>query len=151
MPLNQGEDPGESRGVRLKQEPLESSAQVPEPVTRNAHGQSLDDAREAFRTEWEAKIREKHRQAEQARKYEEWWNDALPKLLIGGVATGTALGLLVAAASGRIDTIPFCLTVGIVIGILLVLPLILMAMIRAGSSRMRAERLEREVREMERS
>lgn len=64
MPAKQWEGHGESLAGVLRQRPdaeVNRGAGSPASlvVTRNAHDQSLDDAREAFRAEWAAKIDQK--------------------------------------------------------------------------------------------
>lgn len=147
MSVDQGEEPGALRGVRLQPELPASRAQVPEPVTRNPHGQSLDDAREAFRAEWEAKIREKQLAAEQARRSEEWFASSRPLFFAGG----TGFGAFFAVPPGLlIGGLPGALT-GAVGGAMLGWLACVLSLVCESWFQKKAERLEREVQKLERS
>lgn len=147
MPLNQGEKRGESRGVQLKQELSERLAQAPEPVTRNPHGQSLDDAREAFRTEWQAKIQEKQLAVGQARRSEEWFASSRPQFFAVGAGFGAffavPLGLLIGGLPGAL--------VGAVGGAMLGWLTVVLSLVCESWFQKKAERLEWEVQKLEHS
>jgi len=135
----------------IEMEP-QADEEVGRPRKQSAEGQRLDAARAEFRAGWQAKLDRKREQAIQARWCEDRWLASQGKILVGGSGVGAAFGLIVTAASARpLESIPFCLVIGIVGGLILALPLLFSAVVATANSRMRAERLEREVREMERS
>lgn len=133
MPLDQGEDHEELR-VRPS-EPV---------VSRNAHGQSLDDARQAFRAEWEAKIREKWEQADRGRRLVNWWHTATLRTLYGGAWTSFLLGMLLVLLTRRSEW----LTVGI-LAFFLIIPFVFAGSLTEYYWKKRAQRLEHEAQKLE--
>lgn len=73
-------------------EELEGPLIAPEQdvVTRNVHGQSLDDARQAFRAEWQAKVDRKRQQAVRARLKAEHFERSVGELVIWRANCGVA-------------------------------------------------------------
>lgn len=120
-------------------------------VSRNAHGQSLDDAREAFRAGWELKLQETRQQAVRARRLEDWFSYAPRTILIGGALCGAAIMGVTGAMLGGLPDLVMGALIGGVNGLLVLLPLALVALLFQWCWQRRAERLERQVREMERS
>lgn len=119
-----------------------------ESVTRNAHGQSLDDARETFRAEWQAKIRMKRQEAVRARRCHQWSRVAGWTLFFGGIGAGSLLGAMALAYPLAAESIPLFVVL-IVSGAILATYFVLSASICAWYWKKRAAQLEREVREME--
>lgn len=79
MPIDRGEE-------------LEGPLTAPEQdiVIRNVHGQSLDDARQAFRAEWQAKVDRKRQQAVRARLKAEHFEHSVGELVIWRANCGVA-------------------------------------------------------------
>jgi hypothetical protein len=105
------------------------------------------DAQPAFPAEWQAEVQEKRRQVELARRRERWWNAATWKIFCTGVRTSLLLGLI-AAAFMQNYALATALTV---YSALLTLPLLSLGGFCEWRSKKRAERLEQEVRELERA
>lgn len=146
MPQRPNDDPPRRLGVQLHAEP-----ELHPVEAQSAEGQRLDDARAEFRAEWQAKLQAKREGAEHARRAEDLGIAAQWKLLAGGAGVGAALGLLIAVCSGSLANVPFGLVTGILAGVIMILPLEVVVLAATAGACMRAERLEREVREMERS
>lgn len=146
MRLDQGQDHEELR-LRLQQE-----SRAPESVTRNVHGQSLEDARTAFREEWEAKIAQKREQAEQARRRQLWWGAATWKIFRGGAGVGLFLGMMAGTITPAVTVpaMPPFLT-AIILWTILASPFVFFASACEWRWKKRAERLDRELRELERA
>lgn len=152
MSPSQGEDKGEMRSVGFQQEPPQGYARMPEEVaSRNAHGQSLDEARETFRAGWEVKLQETRQQAARARRLEDRLSDAPRRILIGGALCGAAIMAVTGAMLGGLPDLVMGALIGGVNRLLVLLPPALVALLCQGCWKRRAERLERQVREMERS
>lgn len=122
-----------------------------ESVARNPHGQSLDEARAAFRAEWQTKIERKQAQAVKARKLEKWYRQAPRRILIGGAVVGACLGALGGALQGILHDFLLGALLGGAYGFLTVLPLPLLTLLGQWCHYEHAELLEREVRELKRS
>lgn len=158
MPLGQGEDHGELQGVRLQPALTDDPGAlrrhpVPEPLAGShpEQGRRLDDARAEFRAEWQARIAETRDQAENARRAEERFRSSRKQLLAGGAGFGAYFlmlaGLLMRGIGGALLGVVW----GAVAGWVAVVPLALISFSGEYYSRKRAERLERELRELERS
>lgn len=144
MQLDQGQDHEEPR-VRLQEE-----SRDPEAVTRNVHGESLDDARAVFQAEWEAKIAQMRQQAEQSRRRQMWWGAATWKIFCGGAGAGLFLGMMAGASMPAAETMPAFLT-AIILWTILATPFVFFASACEWRWKKRAERLEGELRELERA
>lgn len=122
----------------------------PEPVTRNVHGQSLDDAQAAFRAEWEARLQEKRRQAERAKRWEAGCSSFCDWIYLRGLIFGGALGGLVGLLS-RDWWAALILAAGgaLAVGVIMV-PLLVLGLVCKTWFGMRAGSLERELLELER-
>lgn len=147
MPLDQGHEPEERCG------------RPPGPiVTRNVHGQSLADAQAAFRAEWEAQVQEKQHQAEQARLKAARCRKLTELIFIGGPVFGAyfgaVIGLIVTRDAGWVRAMQG-LTIGAgpggLFGLVAVMPVLLLMPGCWWFYRRRAQRLERELRKLERS
>lgn len=125
------------------------------PVTRNAQGLSLDDARAAFQAEWQAKIQEKERAAGRSREVATWYGKARGVIFAGGSLFGAACGVHLAGWFGGMTTGAEDLFVGVICGaaggLLAATPLAMVALLCEWFWQQRAERLDREARELERS
>lgn len=121
-----------------------------EAVSRNAHGESLDDARETFRVEWEARLRKKKQRSAQARQTVEWIGETRKYVLISGLALGAYFGGLIGAMYMNSSGILAGLVLGGPSGTIAVIPLLLLCRSGEWFYRQRAEQLEYEVGEMER-
>lgn len=130
----------------------ESEVRIPEAVVaRNAHGQSLDDAREAFRAGWAVQLREKQEQAARTARLADLTQDLARRIASAGTALGGLLGWALGARRGDLlSWIVITMSLAAV-GLVLALAPALVALGGSWIYRRRAERLEREVREMERS
>lgn len=131
---------------RTHQDPVQLSRSTAERVARNAHGQSLDDARESFRAEWQAKIERKWEQLDHARRLQNWWHTATLRTLYRGAWTSFLLGMLLVAYTRRSEWLTI-----IFLGFLLLLPFVLAGSLCEYCWKRGAQRLEREIAELERS
>lgn len=148
MPLNQDQDHEEQR-VRLHLQLPESH--IPEAVTRNARGQSLDDARETFRAEWQVKIDRKRHQAAWNRRRTGALVRASRLIRMVGFRMGAIIGALYLGQRFGFAGLLDGLVRGACLGLLVSLSLAILCKVGADYWRRHAKRLEREVREMERS
>lgn len=158
MPPDAVDDPGESPGVRLRPALNEEHGAVrlppaPEPQIRSdaAQGSRLDQARAEFRVAWQARIEATREQAEDARRAEERFRSSWGWLLAGGAGFGAYFAGLAVLLSGNLLAALLYLLVGAVAGWVATVPLALISLSGEHYSRKRAERLERELRELERS
>lgn len=127
-------------------------------VTRNAHGQSLDDARETFRTEWEEKLWALRERAEQARRRAEGCRKIGEFIFVGGPVFGAYFGAVIAPFSfhevgwaGAALVAVASAGAGVVFGLTSVIPVLLLVAGCRWFYRSRAQWLEREVEKLERS
>lgn len=121
-------------------------------VTRNAHGQSLDDARAAFRAEWQAKIDRKREQAERAKRTAVLLLERVAELIVvGTTGFGVLLGCLIGFQRRDLATGLTMSFHAATIGVLLSVVLVGVTMLSSWFCRYQAERLEQEARELERS
>jgi hypothetical protein len=124
-------------------------------VSRNTHGQSLEDAREAFRVEWQAQIQEKERAAGRSRELAVWYGKAREILYAGGRVLGGVLGLSLVVRFGWMTAGPLDLVQSMVFGaiggMLAATPLAMVTRLCEWFWQQRAEKREREARELERS
>lgn len=135
--------------ARLQQELPESQARfLDAAVARNANGQSLDDAREAFRAEWEAQLDRKRKQAGVAADVSFVFTQLLGVLVITGAVRGGFLGYLAHFGLTITATLAFS---GALLGFSFSLTTAVVARRSTRRYRECAERLERELRERERS
>jgi len=118
-------------------------------VTRTRQGQSLDDARETFRTEWQAKVDGKMRQAVRARLQANEHHQAVGLLLIVVALGGTLVSSLAFATRNKPSYLMEDMVLAGVIGLIAVITLLLINSGCAWGWGKRAERLERAAREME--
>jgi hypothetical protein len=125
------------------------------PVTRNAQGLSLDDARAAFQVEWRSQIQEKERAAGRSREVAAWYGKARGVIFAGGSFFGAAFGVHLAGVFGGMTAGQEDLLTGLICGaaggMLAATPLAVVALLCEWFWQQRAERLEREVRDLERS
>lgn len=119
-------------------------------VSRNAHGESLEDAREAFRAEWEAKLRKKKQAAAQARQKVERIAKTREAMLPGGLLLSACFGVLIGVLVMGFPGFAAGFLLGGLFGINIVIPPLLLCRGGEWFYRQRAERLEHEIREMER-
>lgn len=126
-----------------------SQLAIAEDLTRNVHGESLDDARAEFRAKWQAKIDRKRQEAGEARRRAEWLARTKDVVtyhvpLIGAVL-GLIVGLVITLDNAAAGPVLLGVLFGFYAGKAIVLPLL-------AASRYwgkRADRLERELRELE--
>jgi hypothetical protein len=115
--------------------------------SRSTEGQRLDAVRDEFRVEWQAKIQESRHQQERARHHELWWENFRVWILRRGVGYGAFFagigGLFINRLPGGL--------LGVLGGVLAFATLIILSLICEAWFQSRAERLERELRELERS
>jgi hypothetical protein len=133
------------------QDPDQRSRPAVESVARNAHGQSLDDVRETFRAEWQAKIERKREQATEAASAALFFHHASQVILGGAAALGVLFGCLSGFQQGGLST---ALTTSVTAALIAVLLALLPAGAAFGCAWLlctRAERLEQEAQELERS
>lgn len=137
---------------RTHQDPEQlSRPTVAEDVTRNAHGESLDDAREAFRAEWQAQIERKRQQAKGAAEGALFFHQASCVILGGAAALGALFGCLPGFQWGG-------LSAALAMSVISALLAVLLALVPAGAAFAcawllceKADRLKREAEELERS
>lgn len=123
-----------------------------ESVTRDAHGQSLDDARETFRAEWQAKIGRKWDQAERAKRTAVLLLERVAELVVvGTTGFGVLLGCLIGFQRRDLATGLTMSFHAATIGVLLSLVLVGVTMLSSWFCHYQAERLEQEAQELERS
>lgn len=145
MPLDQGQEHEKGRG-RLQQE-----SRAPEAVTRNVHGQSLDDARETFRAEWQAQIERKRELAREAASAALFFHQASRVILGGAASLGVLYGCRAGLQRGDLST---TLTTSVTAALIAVFLALVPAFVAFGCAWLlctRAERLEQEAQELERS
>lgn len=125
-----------------------------EGLTRNAHGQSLDDAREAFRTAWEQKLRVLREQAKQARRRAESCRKIGWFIFVGGPVFGAYFGAVLALLqfheAGWAEAFVAGAVTGSIFGLSTVVPFLLLVAGCWWRYRQRAQRLERELQKLER-
>lgn len=126
-----------------------SQVTIAEDLTRNIHGESLDDARAEFRAKWQAKIDRKRQEAGEARRRAEWLARTKDVVsyhvpLIGAVL-GLIVGLVITLDNAAAGPVLLGVLFGFYAGKAIVLPLPTVAR----SWGKRVERLERELRELE--
>lgn len=137
MRLDQGQDHEE---LRVRQ---------PNPlISRNVHGQSLDDAQAGFRAEWETKIWETRCQAEKAANTAICCGEMAEKIVTGGPAFGAYFGALIGVSRGFAG-LGTGLIFGCILGFIAVIPPALLAAGGRWFYSRQAERLERKLRELE--
>lgn len=120
-------------------------------VSRNAHGQSLDDAREAFRAEWQAKIERKRELAKEAAAAALFFHQASRVILGGAASLGVVYGCLAGLERRDLST---TLTTSVTAALFAVFLALIPALAAFGCAWLlctRAERLEQEAQELERS
>lgn len=145
MRLDEGQEHEERRG-RLQQE-----SRAPEAVTRNVHGQSLDDARETFHAEWQAQIEQKRELAKEAAAAALFFHQASRVILGGAASLGVLYGCLAGLERRDLSTTLATSMAAALIAVLLALLPALAAFGCAWLLCTRAERLEQEAQELERS
>lgn len=121
------------------------------PELRNVHGQSLDDARAAFRAEWQAKVDRKRHEAARAQEKARRWASAPQKLLLGGAVLGGLGGVYLGVSTGAFRVLPALILALALSGCGLVIPLAAAATACATRQKQRADQLEREAQRLERS
>lgn len=137
MPLEQGHEHEEPR-VRLPEA----------AVSRNVHGQSLDEAQAVFRAEWEAKLQEKRRQAERAKRCEVGWSWFSESNYLRGIAFGGGVGALVGLlCKGLLGALILAVAGAVAAGIIGI-PLRVLGVVCKAWFGARAQRLELELREL---
>lgn len=117
---------------------------------RNAHGQSLDDAREAFRSEWQAKVERKRRQAAWATLMAVNFQRAAGLTAVGTIALSVHRLYSEAIHPYDLPAMMELVLIGAILGVGLALPLAAVVGLCAWPFRRWARRLEREARKMER-
>jgi hypothetical protein len=136
---------------RTHQDPEQlTQATAAKSVARNAHGQSLDDARETFRAEWQAKIDHKRQQAKRAANNATWCGELAARAALAGPAVGACLCALFGLLGGMAGFF-MSLLIGGLLGYIAVLPLLVLCYGTRWSCRWWVQRLEREAEELERS
>jgi hypothetical protein len=138
MPLEQGHEHEERRVQRQEAD-----------VSRNVHGQSLDDAQAAFRAEWEAGLQEKRRQAERARRREAGWSSFCDWIYLRGLILGGGLGGLVGLLSRDWWAALILAAGGALAAGLILVPILVLGLVCKTWFGTRAQRLECELLEME--
>jgi len=136
---------------RTHQDPVQLSRSTAERVARNAHGQSLDDAREIFRTEWQAKIDLNREQAEQERRRAISLGRAPEYVYLAGATGGGIIGGSWVASSLGLWGFPLGAFAGALLGCAFLSPAVFVVIVARLSSLRAVKRLEREVEELERS
>jgi len=158
MPHNPGDRASQLRQILLHQEQERQTrreypvAEIGDaaPVSRNVEGQSLDDARAAFRADWQAMVDRKLRRAAWARTRAAALSQTTGHLRIAGPALGAVLGALFLLGAHGFPQIIQGTLLGALFGFLAVIPLMLLTEASAGHWRQHAIELERSAREMER-
>lgn len=118
-------------------------------VSRNADGQSLDDARREFRAAWQAKVEDQRQRAVWARKRATALRHTTRQLRTAGLLIGAVAGLLYGFGAHSLLRVLHGSFVGTVFGLIAVTPLMLVTEGSAGHWRERAEQLERAAQQME--
>lgn len=118
-------------------------------VSRNADGQSLDDARQEFRAAWQAKVADQRQRAAWARKRSTALRHMTRQLRTTGLLIGAVAGLLYCFGDQPVLRVLHGSFVGAMLGLVAVIPLMLLTEGSAGHWRERAEQLERAARQME--
>ena len=156
MPHDMGEETGRVRLLqelkRLSGEPERRGEVRPTPVvevSRNADGQSLDDARREFRAAWQARVAEQRQRAAWARKRAAALRHMTRQLRTAGFLLGAVAGLLYGFGAHSLLRLLHGAFVGAVFGLIAVTPLLLLTEGSAGHWRERAEQLERAAQQME--
>lgn len=121
-----------------------------ESVARNAHGQSLDEARESFRAEWQAKIDRKRQQAKEAAEGALFCYRTSRAILIGAASVGALCGGVMGLRSGLPSAL-FTAISGALVAVLLALLPAGAVFVCAWLLCENADRLKREADELERS
>lgn len=128
-----------------------SQLTIAEDLTRNVHGESLDDARAEFRAEWQAKIERKREQAEQARRTFRYFQRGPGVISVIAAIGGAVFAAVRTAGGGGAWFIPVGAFAGSILGWAFTSPLVPASIVAATVYRRRAERLEREGQELEHS
>lgn len=124
---------------------------APDHVSRNAHGQTLDDAREIFRAEWQAQIARKQHQAVRTRSLVIGMRRAAASMLIAGVSLGALLGCVLGFMMGNLPALILSVFLLGAVGFIFALAPVFIILVCALAGQSYTERLQREVWEMERS
>lgn len=151
MRLDHGEEHSEPTGRLHRYNTPETrpvEIQNPSAISRNVHGQSLEDAQESFRAEWAAKIQKKRGEAERARRREGGWDHFCDWFYLRGIAFGGGLGGLAGLIlKGLLGALILAAGGALLLGIIGV-PLLVLGLGCKAWFGMRAQRLERELLEL---
>lgn len=142
--------PGHTHRTNQDPEPL-AHPTTAEGVTRNARGESLDDARETFRAEWQARLWANREQSEEARRAEKGWASFRERIFVGGVGFGAYFAGLAGLLTTGLPGVLIGTLAGAVLGWIAVIPLAVLSLACEVWFQRKAERLERDAHDLERS
>lgn len=113
-------------------------------------GERLDEARAEFRVAWAAKVSEKRRQAAWTRMRAASLHRIVRDIRIAGAILGAIVGAMNLTGGPGIQRFLVGILLGMLFGFLMVTPLLFLVEGIAGANHLKAERLERAARELER-
>jgi hypothetical protein len=122
----------------------------PRAAGASPEGERLDEARAEFRVAWAAKVSEKRHQAAWARMRAASLNRVTREIRLAGVILGAIAGATRLTGGHGFANFLAGLLLGMLFGFLVVTPLLFFLEGVAGANHLKAERLERAARELER-